>query len=103
MRDGSGRCQLHRRKAEAQRGSASARGYGTAWQKASKAFLRAHPLCQCSECDEGRKRVTAAQVVDHIVPHRGDQALFWDRTNWQSMAKRCHDRKTATEDGGFGR
>ncbi|MHA6731654.1 hypothetical protein [Devosia sp. A369] len=21
-------------------------------------------------------------VVDHIVPHRGDQRLFWDRANW---------------------
>jgi len=28
--------------------------------------------------------------------------LFWDRNNWQSMAKACHDRKTAAEDGGFG-
>lgn len=23
--------------------------------------------------------------------------LFWDRSNWQSMAKTCHDRKTARE------
>ena len=23
--------------------------------------------------------------------------------NWQAMAKTCHDRKTAREDGGFGR
>ena len=44
----------------------------------------------------------AASVVDHRVPHRGDMALFWDSSNWQSMAKECHDRKTATEDGGFG-
>jgi prophage lambdaSa04, HNH endonuclease family protein len=28
--------------------------------------------------------------------------LFWDKTNWQAMSKRCHDRKTAREDGGFG-
>jgi 5-methylcytosine-specific restriction protein A len=42
-------------------------------------------------------------VVDHKVPHRGDMKLFWDRNNWQSMAKECHDRKTASEDGGFGR
>jgi 5-methylcytosine-specific restriction protein A len=30
-------------------------------------------------------------------------ALFWDNTNWQAMAKECHDAKTAREDGGFGR
>ncbi|WP_239688677.1 hypothetical protein [Aquitalea magnusonii] len=55
-------------------------------------------------------------MVDHIKPHRlkdaldsGDveairraQALFWDTANWMPMAKRCHDKKTAAEDGGFG-
>jgi 5-methylcytosine-specific restriction protein A len=48
-------------------------------------------------------RVTAATMVDHIIPHRGDQKLFWDSEhNWQSGCKLCHDRKTAREDGGFG-
>lgn len=28
--------------------------------------------------------------------------LFWDSANWQAMNKECHDRKTASEDGGFG-
>jgi 5-methylcytosine-specific restriction enzyme A len=65
--------------------------YTYRWQKASKAFLAMHPLCQCPECDEGRKRVRAATVVDHKVPHRGDLALFWDASNWQAMAKDCHD------------
>lgn len=44
-----------------------------------------------------------AEVVDHIVPHKGDLSLFWSRSNWQSLCKRCHDIKTAMEDGGFGR
>lgn len=83
--------------------SAAKRGYGRRWQKASKAFLREHPLCQCPECDEGRKRVKAATVVDHKIPHRGDMMRFWNPSNWQSMAKECHDKKTAKEDGGFGR
>jgi len=34
---------------------------------------------------------TAASVVDHIVAHRGDQELFWDQSNWQSLCKPCHD------------
>nr|WP_281492405.1 HNH endonuclease [Wohlfahrtiimonas chitiniclastica] len=34
--------------------------------------------------------ITAANVVDHIEPHRGDQALFWDRNNWQSLCSSCH-------------
>ncbi len=50
--------------------------------------------------------VTAATVVDHIVPHRGDNALFWDSANnWQSLCGPCHDRhkqrleKSGTESG----
>lgn len=46
-------------------------------------------------------QLTEAKVVDHIKPHRGDKELFWDSTNWQSLCKRHHDIKTATEDGGF--
>ena len=42
-------------------------------------------------------------VVDHIIPHKGDKVLFWDRSNWQPLCKTCHDTKTAREDGGFGR
>jgi 5-methylcytosine-specific restriction protein A len=37
-------------------------------------------------------------VVDHIVPHRGREQLFWDESNWQALCKACHDRKTGEED-----
>lgn len=47
--------------------------------------------------------ITAATVVDHKMPHKGNMALFWDHDNWQSLCKPCHDYKTATQDGGFGR
>ena len=76
--------------------------YGNAWARAAKAFLARHPLCQCEDCKEGELRITPAEVVDHRKPHRGDRELFWDHDNWQAMSKACHDRKTATEDGGFG-
>ena len=101
----SGACDDHRHQAEAldrsRRGSASARFYGRSWQKARDAFLRVHPFCEM-ECAEAGV-VSAAEVVDHITPHRGDLRLFWDRANWQPGCKPCHDRKTAREDGGFGR
>lgn len=102
-----GRCADHRRTEAAraydkQRGGAANRGYGRKWEAARLAFLRAHPLCECVDCKGGELRVMAASVVDHIVPHRGDPALFWNSNNWQAMAKQCHDRKTAREDGGFG-
>ena len=74
--------------------SSTKQGYGYRWQQARAAFLREHPLCQCPDCDDGRRRVVPSDVVDHIQPHRGDPALFWDQSNWQAMAKRCHDRKT---------
>ena len=74
---------------------AARRGYGSRWQKASKVYLRSHPLCvECMKLG----RYTKATVVDHIVPHRGDQKLFWDQSNWQALCKTCHDRKTLTED-----
>lgn len=35
--------------------------------------------------------MTAANVVDHKTPHKGDPALFWDIKNLQPMCKQCHD------------
>jgi 5-methylcytosine-specific restriction protein A len=93
---------VHTRALDQHRGSSTSRGYGYKWQKTSAAFLQAHPLCQCDECREGALRIRPSVVTDHIVPHRGDMALFWNPANWQAMAKECHDAKTAAEDGGFG-
>ncbi|WP_454742192.1 HNH endonuclease signature motif containing protein [Cupriavidus necator] len=103
-----GLCPLHlaqyRKQVNERRGTSTAeRGYGGAWRKACAAYLRAHPLCECAECKAQQGRVLPATVVDHIKPHRGDMTLFWDRTNWQAMSKRCHDYMTVTQGGGFGR
>ncbi len=45
------------------------------------------------------KQVTAATVVDHIQPHGGDQDLFWDESNWQSLCKTHHDTDKAEIEG----
>ena len=86
------------RRAEAKLGAQALRGsalYADAnWKRASKAWLRAHPLCV--DC-EGLGLVVQASEVDHKEPHRGDRALFWARGNWQSLCKRCHSRKTMRE------
>jgi 5-methylcytosine-specific restriction endonuclease McrA len=63
------------------------RGYGYRWQKARATFLSAHPLCCMCEANG---RFVAATVVDHRTPHRGDQTLFWDSSNWQSLCATCH-------------
>jgi len=71
-----------------ERKSSAARGYGYKWQKAREDWLAKHVFC--IECERlGRKRV--GTVVDHKVPHRGDLKLFWDRKNWQTLCKPCHD------------
>lgn len=99
----SGYCEKHlkqtRRQSDKERGSAAARGYDRRWQWYARRFLAENPLC--AEC-QSQGRITAAKIVDHIIPHRGDLTLFWDTTNHQSLCKECHDRKTAREDGGFG-
>ena len=74
--------------------------YNYKWSQYRRRFLRLYPLCR--QCEE-QGLVTRATVVDHIKPHKGDYHLFWDSKNHQSLCKRCHDRKTVTEDGGFGR
>lgn len=84
------------------RRSAYERGYTATWSKAAKDFRLQFPLCGqrpggrapvMSQCYvEGR--TTAATQTDHVVPHRGDQRLFWDVTNWQSLCDLCHGRKT---------
>ena len=79
---------------ERQRPSAARRGYGFRWRRVRQAFLKRNPLCVACRA-EGR--LESATVVDHVVPHRGDPVLFWDRANWQSMCKPCHDAKTARE------
>lgn len=64
---------------------------------ARERFLLTHPLC--AECERSG-RLTAATVVDHIVPHKRDQALFWDRDNWQPLCKLCHDSIKQREERG---
>lgn len=74
---------------------ASARGYGSRWQKARKRYLQAHPLCE--ECKKSSRYVEAPDV-DHIVPHRGDPKLFWDQSNWQALCNSCYSKKTGKQD-----
>jgi 5-methylcytosine-specific restriction protein A len=112
--DAPGHCDKHkkavRQQQDERRGTAAERGYDSKWAKARMYYLRKHPLCVYCQRDN---RLTAATVVDHIVPHKlkealdsGDEqriaharALFWDSANnWQALCKPCHDgRKQAEE------
>ncbi len=78
------------------RPSRSKRGYTRRWYRYREGYLQAHPLC--INFDDCRR---PAEVIDHIKPVAAG-GEFWDAENHQAMCKSCHDRKTATEDGGFG-
>ena len=61
--------------------------YGHKWRKLRAHILRQEPFCR--SCDE------PATEVDHITPlARGGTN---DSENLQALCKRCHSRKTATE------
>ena len=77
------------------RETAAERGYDSRWQRERELYLRKNPLCV--KC-KAKGKITPARVVDHIIPHRGDPLLRWDRNNWQALCKDCHDTKTGNED-----
>ena len=76
--------------------TSSERGYNSKWRKARETYLWSNPLCvMCKE----QGKVEVANVVNHIVPHKGDQALFWDKTIGKQfvssiMIQRFKDRKS---------
>jgi 5-methylcytosine-specific restriction enzyme A len=92
-------CEPHERKRnseyDAQRGSASSRGYGVDWQaKRERIFARDR---NCRACGKpGTKR----DNVDHVVPKR--RGGTDDDQNLQRLCHGCHSTKTAAEDGRWG-
>ena len=99
-------CDKHQkqraRQADEGRETAHQRGYTSKWRKASKTFLSRAENALCVHCKE-EGVIMEATVVDHIIPHKKDWKLFWNTSNWQPLCKKHHDRKTAKEDGAFGR
>lgn len=76
------------REYDRRRGSARKRGYNHQWDKASLAFKRANPLCLGCKAVGLTKPV---EVTDHIIPHKGDEELFWNEDNWQACCRWHHD------------
>jgi len=63
----------------------------SAWRKLRALVIRR---------DEGRCALCGSAeqlVVDHIVPHRGNEELFYDADNLITLCKVCHDHKTRQE------
>jgi 5-methylcytosine-specific restriction enzyme A len=78
--------QYQRQAHDVRRGSARARGYTTKWDKARATWFRRSPLCVCCEANGV---VHQASVLDHVIPHKGDQSLFWNTANWQGLCEWC--------------
>lgn len=59
-----------------------------AWKALRAHHLSANPLCvMCTQAG----KTAAATVVDHVIPHKGDEGLFFDARNLQSLCKTHHD------------
>ena len=71
--------------------------YNYTWQQKRARYLAAHPFCvHCRE----KGLFVAATVVDHIIPHKGCEILFWDKTNWQALCVNCHSSIKQREERG---
>ena len=98
---GRGRCKAHARAPVTDYRERTNAMYNTGrWKVKRRKQLDREPLCR--ECAKNGK-ISEAVEVDHIKPHKGDWALFWDDANLQSLCHKCHSRKTAGEMGAFGR
>ena len=65
-----------------------------AWRNTRADVLALEPMCRtCSAM--GINNV--ATDVDHVIPHEGNDSLFWDRANMQPLCHRCHSSKTMHE------
>lgn len=63
------------------------------WHARRAAQLRDHP--SCVDCG------SRATHADHDPPHKGVELAFFSGP-LKSRCARCHNRKTASRDGGFG-
>jgi 5-methylcytosine-specific restriction protein A len=105
---GGGKCPSclaqSRKDSDSRRPNATQRGYDTRWSAFSKRYLRDHPMCECDECGrlpEWQRQ--EATDVDHIDGRGPNGPRGYDATNCQALSKAHHSRKTAREDGAFGR
>jgi 5-methylcytosine-specific restriction protein A len=80
--------EVAEREADQRRGSASARGYGHTWAKASDAHGLANPLCAYCQL-EGR--VTLRELTDHLYPQQTYAGVFWVVGWWVSCCADCHN------------
>lgn len=94
MRVPKGHCPAHARMREQGRYNADMRHlyFSARWLRLRAQVLDEQPLCPTCQAE---RRIEPGTDIDHIVPHRGDLNLFWDRANLQALCHACHSAKTA--------
>jgi 5-methylcytosine-specific restriction protein A len=93
---GGSRCDLHNKD---MRAPANQRGYGYQWRKKRDAYLEKNPWCSDPFGDHPGQLVRATHV-DHKVPL--SEGGLDNESNYDGKCAHCHNKKTATQDGGFG-
>lgn len=86
------RIQARRQAQDANRPTASARGYGAPWRPIRAEHLAMEP--DCVFCG------ALATEVDHIIAKRDGGTD--DHVNLRSLCKPCHSRRTARDQLGWG-
>jgi 5-methylcytosine-specific restriction enzyme A len=92
--------QIDKRRGEA---NAARSNYKTQKWRRLRWQVLVEALFTCARCGVLRGDDTSQLVADHVVPHRGDEALFWDHANLQCLCKTCHDSVKQSEDRRHGR
>lgn len=97
--EGGARCPAHESRRQAQRqaeraaaaaaydakrDTSSARGYGQAWRRARRDYLREHP--ECERCGH------PARMVHHRRPIRSGGAVLPEAGGLESLCWACHER-----------
>jgi 5-methylcytosine-specific restriction endonuclease McrA len=67
--------------------------YDSDWERYRLKFLKVNDKCYC--CGN------PSNVVDHIVPHKGDVKLFWKEENYMPLCDSCHNTITARFDKNY--
>ncbi len=96
---GASKCEVHRRKADQERGTSTERGYDYKWMQKRKDYLAKHPWCSDPFGDHAGQKVRATHV-DHVLPK--SEGGKDEESNYDGKCDHCHNKKTAKCDGGFG-
>lgn len=68
------------------------------WKKLRIDHISEEPMCRY--CLERDGSLVAADIVDHITPHKGDEKKFFNPNNLQSLCESCHNGEKAMEENG---